>query len=83
MKNYSLSLLFVFFSTIYGFAQQTIVQGVVKDIRSSEPIAEVLVEIEGSIVTTRTNNLGEFSFSSDIPNGNQTIKLTKSNYIII
>ena len=81
MKNYSLSLLFVFFSTIYGFAQQTIVQGVVKDIRSSEPIAEVLVEIEGSIVTTRTNNLGEFSFSSDIPDGNQTIKLTKSNYI--
>ena len=81
MKNYSLSLLFVFFSTIYGFAQQTIVQGIVKDIRSSEPIAEVLVEIEGSIVTTRTNNLGEFSFSSDIPDGNQTIKLTKSNYI--
>ena len=81
MKNYSLSLLFVFFSTIYGFAQQTIVQGVVKDIRSSEPIAEVLVEIEGSIVTTLTNNLGEFSFSSDIPDGNQTIKLTKSNYI--
>ena len=81
MKNYSLSLLFVLFSTIYGFAQQTIVQGVVKDIRSSEPIAEVLVEIEGSIVTTRTNNLGEFSFSSDIPDGNQTIKLTKSNYI--
>ena len=81
MKNYSLSLLFVFFSTIYGFAQQTIVQGVVKDIRSSEPIAEVLVEIEGSIVTTRTNNLGEFSFSSDIPDGNQTITLTKSNYI--
>ena len=81
MKNYSLNLLFVLFSTIYGFAQQTIVQGVVKDIRSSEPIAEVLVEIEGSIVTTRTNNLGEFSFSSDIPDGNQTIKLTKSNYI--
>ena len=81
MKNYSLSLLFVLFSTIYGFAQQTIVQGVVKDIRSSKPIAEVLVEIEGSIVTTRTNNLGEFSFSSDIPDGNQTIKLTKSNYI--
>ena len=81
MKNYSLNLLFVLFSTIYGFAQQTIVQGVVKDIRSSEPIAEVLVEIEGSIFTTRTNNLGEFSFSSDIPDGNQTIKLTKSNYI--
>tara|TARA_B100001059_G_C17839189_1_gene590686 strand:- start:6118 stop:8874 length:2757 start_codon:yes stop_codon:yes gene_type:complete len=81
MKNYSLSLLFVFFSTIYGFAQQTIIQGVVKDIRTSEPIAEVLVEIEGSIVTTLTNNQGEFSFSSDIPDGNQTITLTKSNYI--
>jgi len=81
MKNYSLSLLFVFFSTTYGFAQQTFIQGVVKDIRNSEPIAEVLVEIQGSIVTTRTNNSGEFSFSSDIPDGSQTITFTKSNYI--
>ena len=81
MKNYSLSLLFVFFSTTYGFAQQTFIQGVVKDIRNSEPIAEVLVEIQGSIVTTRTNNSGEFSFSSDIPDGSQTITFTKSSYI--
>ena len=43
------------FSTISGFAQQTTVQGVVKDSQTLEPMSEVMVEIEGSILSTMTN----------------------------
>ena len=69
------------FSTISGFAQQTIVQGVVKDSQTLEPMSEVVVEIEGSILSTTTNQQGEFSFSADVPDGNQTLILTKTNYL--
>ena len=69
------------FSTISGFAQQTTVQGVVKDSQTLEPMSEVMVEIEGSILSTTTNQQGEFSFSTDVPDGNQTLILTKTNYL--
>ena len=69
------------FSTISGFAQQTTVQGVVKDSQTLEPMSEVMVEIEGSILSTMTNQQGEFSFSADVPYGNQTLILTKTNYL--
>ena len=69
------------FSTISGFAQQTTVQGVVKDSQTLEPMPEVMVEIEGSILSTMTNQQGEFSFSADVPDGNQTLILTKTNYL--
>ena len=69
------------FSTISGFAQQTTVQGVVKDSQTLEPMSEVMVEIEGSILSTTTNQQGEFSFSADVPDGNQTLILTKTNYL--
>ena len=69
------------FSAISGFAQQTTVQGVVKDSQTLEPMSEVMVEIEGSILSTMTNQQGEFSFSADVPDGNQTLILTKTNYL--
>ena len=69
------------FSTISGFAQQTTVQGVVKDSQTLQPMSEVVVEIEGSILSTTTNQQGEFSFSADVPDGNQTLILTKTNYL--
>lgn len=69
------------FSTISGFAQQTTVQGIVKDSQTLEPMSEVMVEIEGSILSTMTNQQGEFSFSADVPDGNQTLILTKTNYL--
>ena len=81
MKNYILSLMLICFSTISGFAQQTTVQGVVKDSQTLEPMSEVMVEIEGSILSTMTNQQGEFSFSADVPDGNQTLILTKTNYL--
>jgi hypothetical protein len=81
MKNYILSLMLICFSTISGFAQLTTVQGVVKDSQTLEPMSEVVVEIEGSILSTTTNQQGEFSFSADVPDGNQTLILTKTNYL--
>ena len=69
------------FSTISGFAQQTIVQGVVKDSQTLQSMSEVKVEIEGSILSTTTNQQGEFSFSADVPDGNQILILTKTNYL--
>ena len=44
-------------------------------------MSEVMVEIEGSILSTTTNQQGEFSFSTDVPDGNQTLILTKTNYL--
>ena len=69
------------FSTISGFAQQITVQGVVKDSQTLEPMSEVMVEIEGSILSAMTNQQGEFSFFADVPDGNQTLILTKTNYL--
>jgi hypothetical protein len=44
-------------------------------------MSEVKVEIEGSILSTTTNQQGEFSFSADVPDGNQILILTKTNYL--
>ena len=81
MKKRFLSLLFICFSAIYGFAQQTTIKGVVKDELTSQPISGVLVKIEGTSLSLFTDSSGSFTFSTDIPLGDQILYLSKIDYL--
>ncbi len=81
MKKRFLSLLFICFSAIYGFAQQTTIKGVVKDELTSQPISGVLVKIEGTSLSLLTDSSGSFTFSADIPLGDQILYLSKIDYL--
>ena len=48
MKKQILSFMFVCFASIYSFAQQTTIRGIVKDMMTSQPIDAVLVQLEGT-----------------------------------
>ena len=76
------SLLILCFSCFAIFVQaQTIIKGSVNDAVTFEPIADVIVAIEKSTLSTKTNILGQFSFSENIPLGDQILKISKSGYI--
>jgi hypothetical protein len=63
-----------------SFAQQTVVEGSVKDLTSNQALAEVTVSFEGLLLSTQTDALGVFLFSSDVPLGEQVLTLTKEGY---
>ena len=77
------SLLIFFFGLFFVFTAvaQTIVRGSVKDAVSNEPIPNVKITIEETLLTTNTNALGEFSFTANIPLGEQVLKLEKAGYL--
>ena len=81
MKKQFFSILFVCFNLLFAFAQQTIVKGVVKDMLTDQPILGVMVSIEGTQLSTYTNELGTFEFSSALPLGDQILLLRKTNYL--
>ena len=58
-----------------SFAQQTIVKGSVLDGTTGEPIPDVTVIIEGTELSAFTDAKGEFSFSTDVPLGDQVLKI--------
>ena len=73
-------LLILFFGILSGFtmfAQQTMVTGSVKQPISLEPIPDVTVTIEETKQTAQTDELGVFTFSSNLPLGEQVLRLTK------
>lgn len=80
MNKQFFSFFLVFFSIIHGFAQQASVKGVVKDMLTSKPVDQVLVQLEGTALSTLTNDEGEFIFSLDIPTGEQVLLLSKNSY---
>ncbi|MFD2822717.1 carboxypeptidase regulatory-like domain-containing protein [Lacinutrix iliipiscaria] len=78
-------LFILFFGILSGFsmfAQQTMVTGSVKQPISLEPIPDVTVTIEETNQSTLTNELGVFTFSSNLPLGEQVLRLTKDGYVI-
>ena len=81
MKKQIFSFLFVCFNLLFAFAQQTVVQGVVKDMLTDQPISGVMVSIEGTQLSTYTDELGTFEFSSALPLGDQILSLQKANYL--
>ena len=67
--------------TVATFAQETLIKGSVKDAISFKPLQGVSVTIEGTEQTTKTNALGEFLFSSNIPLGEQVLRINKEGFI--
>ena len=78
-----LTLIFLFgFFTMSLYSQQTLIKGSVKDAASFQPILNVTITLEESNLSTLTDVQGEFIFSSNIPLGEQILKISKSGYII-
>jgi len=81
MKKSLIILLLGVFSSFTVAAQSTIIKGSVKDAASSEPIPDVTITIEETQQTTLTDGLGEFVFSSNVPLGEQVLKISKQGYV--
>jgi hypothetical protein len=81
MKKQILSFLFVCFASLYSFAQQTTIRGVVNDMLTSQPIDAVLVQLGGTDLTTLTDSQGAFAFLLDVPLGEQMLVLSKNGFL--
>ncbi|WP_053976373.1 carboxypeptidase regulatory-like domain-containing protein [Mangrovimonas xylaniphaga] len=81
MKRKLLALIVTICSPILLIAQQTLVKGSVKDAATFEPIPGVIVTIESSQQTTLTDAFGSFTFSENLPLGEQVLKIEKTGYI--
>ena len=78
-----LTLIFLFgFFTMSLYSQQTLIKGSVKDAASFQPILNVTITLEESNLSALTDVQGEFIFSSNIPLGEQILKISKTGYII-
>ena len=55
-----------------------LINGIVKDSESNEPISAVNVKLDPGGYSGQTNNLGQYNIL--VPNGSYTISLTKSGY---
>jgi len=81
MKKSILIYLFGFFSVFTTVAQQTVVKGSVLDAATNEPIPDVTITIEETLQSTQTNALGEFSFATNVPLGEQVLVVEKRGYV--
>mgnify|MGYP002620239689 CR=1 FL=1 len=81
MKKHILSFWLVCLSVFYGFAQQTAIQGTVKDLQTLTPVDEVLVRLEGPSLSLLTNSDGSFEFASGVPLGEQMLSISKEGYL--
>tara|TARA_R110002049_G_scaffold90686_2_gene227130 strand:+ start:51128 stop:53947 length:2820 start_codon:yes stop_codon:yes gene_type:complete len=62
-------------------AQQTIINGSVKDEATFEPLPDVTVAIEKTLFTIQTDAMGAFTFSENVPLGEQVLRISKAGYI--
>ena len=76
--------LFIFilglFSSLITFAQETVIKGSVTEAISFEPISNVTVFIEETILSVETDANGEFQFLEEVPLGEQILRISKSGY---
>lgn len=79
MNKLTLIILFGILSMSLN-SQQAIVKGSVKDAVSFQPVLNVTVELENTDLVILTDVQGEFVFSSNIPLGEQFLKISKSGY---
>ena len=79
-KSFLLFLCGIVF-TLTSFAQQTIVKGSVLDGTTGEPIPDVTITIEETLQTKKTDARGEFSFTQNVPLGEQVLKVEKVGYV--
>ncbi len=80
MKKRFLIFLFGIFTIFTALAQQTEIRGSVIDSATGDPIADVTVTIEETLHTTQTDSDGAFSFTQDVPLGEQVLKIEKRGY---
>jgi len=80
MKKSFLLFLFGMAFSLSSFAQQTLVKGSVLDGTTGEPIPDVTVTIEGTELSMTTDAKGEFTFLSNVPLGEQMLKIEKIGY---
>ncbi len=80
MKKSFIIFLFGIFSTFTLVAQQTTVKGSVKDAVTDEPIPDVTVSIQKSVLSEKTDGLGQFTFKSEVPLGEQILKIEKEGF---
>ena len=80
MKKSFLIFLFGIFSTFTLVAQQTTVKGSVKDAVTDEPIPDVTVSIQKTVLTEKTDGFGQFTFKSEVPLGEQILKIEKDGF---
>ena len=73
--------LFVIFLGVTTYAQQTIIKGSVLYTVSNEPIPSVTITIEETDQTTKTDDFGEFIYSSNVPLGEQVLRVSKNGYL--
>jgi len=81
MKKSFLLFLFVIAFSLTSFAQQTIVKGSVLDGTTGEPIPDVTITIEETGQTKKTDAKGEFSFTLNVPLGEQVLKVEKVGFV--
>ena len=81
MKKHILSFWLVCFCMFFGFAQQTSIQGTVKDTQTLQPVEEVLVRLEGSTLSVLTDTEGNFQLVLDFQLGEQILSLSKDGYL--
>ena len=78
--------LFIFLLGIFSMfsvqAQQALIKGSVKDAVSFEPIPNVTITIEETQQTVKTNELGEFEYSTNVPLGEQVLNISKEGYTV-
>jgi len=80
MKKSLFIFLLGIFSVFTAFTQTTI-KGSVKDAVTGEPIPDVTITIEETSQITKTDALGEFSFTRNVPLGEQVLNISKAGYI--
>ena len=81
MKRSLLRFLFGIAFTLASFAQQTIVKGSILDGTTSEPIPDVTITIEETGQIKKTDANGKFSFTVNVPLGEQVLKVEKVGYV--
>ena len=81
MKKPFFIFLFGIFTSLTMVAQETIVKGSVKDAVTYAPLPDVTITIEETQQTTKTNALGEFIFTTNIPLGEQVLKISKQGFL--
>jgi len=81
MKKSFLLFLFGIAFSLTSFAQQTVVKGSVLDGTTGEPIPDVTITIEETGQSVKSDAKGEFSFTENIPLGEQVLKVEKLEYV--
>ena len=80
MKRFLLILLVQLTTVSSLVGQETIVKGSVNDAITNQPILEVIISIQNSDLSSKTDAFGQFLFDKNVPLGEQMLKIEKLNY---